>query len=209
MVWQDACHINAVFWYQNCGIHNRPDLVGGTRFFGCASRPHELPKTPNLCSPFCVVDGMACTARAASAVPPELLCLETLEEMQVSEMSPKLSELAYAEGSTQRFNACGSPKEALARFSHLPVAVIARALYDGSPNPLLLSHPAPPSQSTRSWCVQLYTLRTPRKCHACATHMPIPMDDGMWYMHMHMCRSATPSSCSRPTCTTPRSRPRW
>ena len=52
MVWQDACHINAVFWYQNCGIHNRPDLVGGTRFFGCASRPHELPKTPNLCSPF-------------------------------------------------------------------------------------------------------------------------------------------------------------
>jgi hypothetical protein len=97
------------------------------------------------------VDGMACTAVAPSAVPPELLCLETLEEMQVSETSPKLSEFAYAEGFAQRFNACSSPKEVLAQFSHLPVAVVARALYDGSPNPLLLSavlgHHAPYCQS--------------------------------------------------------------
>ena len=207
MVRQDACHINAVFWYQNCGIHNRPDLVRGSSFFSPALPPARIAQNAKSLFAFAWVDGMACTARAASAVPPELLCLETLEEMQVSEMSPKLSELAYAEGSTQRFNASGSPKEALAQFSHLPVAVIARALYGGSPNPLLLGHPAPPSQSTRSWCVQLYTLRTPRKCHACATHMPMPMDDGMRYMHM--CRSATPSPCSRPTCTTPRSRPRW
>ena len=74
------------------------------------------------------VDGMACTAVAPSAVPPELLCLETLEEMQVSETSPKLSEFAYAEGFAQRFNACSSPKEVLAQFSHLPVAVVARAV---------------------------------------------------------------------------------
>merc|ERR1719199_2419961 len=94
---------------------------------------------------------MACTAVAPSAVPPELLCLETLEEMQVSETSPKLSEFAYAEGFAQRFNACSSPKEVLAQFSHLPVAVVARALYDGSPNPLLLGavlgHHAPYCQS--------------------------------------------------------------
>jgi len=72
--------------------------------------------------------------------------------MQVSaETPPKLSELAHAEGFTQRFNACGSPKEALAQFSHLSVATVARALYDGSPNPLLLGavlgHHAPYCQS--------------------------------------------------------------
>lgn len=98
---------------------------------------------------------MACTASAPSGVPPELLCLETLEEMQEMQVSaetpPKLSELAHAEGFTQRFNSCGSPKEALAQFSHLPVATVARALYDGSPNPLLLGavlgHHAPYCQS--------------------------------------------------------------
>ncbi len=72
--------------------------------------------------------------------------------MQVSaETPPKLSELAHAEGFTQRFNACGSHKEALAQFSHLSVATVARALYDGSPNPLLLGavlgHHAPYCQS--------------------------------------------------------------
>ena len=172
MVWQDASHINAVFCTKTVVNTIAPTFCLGSGFFSpaCALRlpPARIAQNAKSLFALCVVDGMACTARAAAAVPPELLCLETLEEMQVSEMSPKLSELAYAEGSTQRFNACGSPKEALAQFSH--VAVVARALYDGSPNPLLLGavlgHPAPPSQSTRSWCVHLYTLPCARRASA-------------------------------------------
>ena len=133
-------------------------LILGVRGAKCALRWNGdlITQKPKSEAPsFCEHGWMACTASAPSGVPPELLCLETLEEMQEMQVSaetpPKISELAYAEGFTQRFNACGSPREALAQFSHLPVATVARALYDGSPNPLLLGavlgHHAPYCQS--------------------------------------------------------------